>query len=213
MPPFSKKRKWYAKELIERIKDILSTEGLRAPKDIDVARELKLHPNTLAQAKFQNRIPYLNIMDFLQRRQISINLFFYGQSLEEVAKASERYKILKLYTANASAGFGGMNERVFCRDLIVDDFLIEKMEIKESNEAIFVVGDSMQELITDGSIALLDRKDTAIKNGKIYAINSLDGLFIKQCFLKDGVLELHSLNTLYSPLKYNLNEVLILGRV
>ena len=71
----------------------------------------------------------------------------------------------------------------------------------------------MQELITDGSIALLDRKDTTIKNGKIYAINSLDGLFIKQCFLKDGVLELHSLNTLYSPLKYNLNEVLILGRV
>lgn len=201
------------KELIERIKDILSTEGVKAPKDIDVAKELKLHPNTLAQAKFQNRIPYLYIMDFLQKRQISINLFFYGQNPKEVAISTERYKILKLYTANASAGFGGINERVLYRDLIVDDFLIEKMGIKESNEAIFVVGDSMQELITDGSIVLLDRQDTSIKNGKIYAINSLDGLFIKQCLIKDNVLELHSLNTLYAPLKYGLNEVSILGRV
>lgn len=97
------------KELIERIKDILSTEGLKAPKDIDVAKELKFHPNTLAQAKFQNQIPYPNIMNFLQRRQISINLFFYGQNLEEVAKASERYKNLGFYITNVFAGFGGIN--------------------------------------------------------------------------------------------------------
>lgn len=95
----------------------------------------------------------------------------------------------------------------------MDDFLIRTMGIKDCNEAIFVVGDSMHELIMDGSIALLDRKDTAIKDGKIYAINSLDGLFIKQCFIRGGVIELHSLNTLYVPLKYDLNEVLILGRV
>ncbi|MBR2111454.1 MAG: hypothetical protein IJ950_00610 [Helicobacter sp.] len=56
-------------EIIERLKDILATNSeVKKPKDSDVAGVLGINPNTLAQAKFQNRIPYKAIMDFLHHK-------------------------------------------------------------------------------------------------------------------------------------------------
>lgn len=41
------------REIIECIKDILATDSILKPKDIDVAKALNMSPNTLAQAKFK----------------------------------------------------------------------------------------------------------------------------------------------------------------
>lgn len=72
MPPLT------CQEIIERLKDILATDESFKPKDKDIAKLLNLHPNTLAQAKFKNSIPYKAIMDFLESKNICINTFFYG---------------------------------------------------------------------------------------------------------------------------------------
>ncbi|RDU62922.1 hypothetical protein CQA53_08870 [Helicobacter didelphidarum] len=67
-----------------------------------VAKALQINPNTLAQRKFQNTIPYNQVLDFLHSKNISINQFFYGSSLEERHKSSSKYKILKLYKTKLS---------------------------------------------------------------------------------------------------------------
>lgn len=200
------------KEIIERIKDILSTDGLIKPKDIDVARALKLEPNNLAQAKFQDRIPYKAIMDFLHSKNISINTFFYGSNPNETALHSNKYKILRLYSANASAGGGCINESIPYKEIVIDEEILEFLHIK-SCELIIAIGDSMEGVIANNSLCLISRLESSIKNGKIYAINTLDGLFIKQCFLKDERIELVSFNPNYKPISYPLSEVRILGRI
>ncbi|TLD80143.1 S24 family peptidase [Helicobacter sp. MIT 05-5293] len=201
------------RESIERIKDILATDcNNLKPKDVDVAKALRIHPNNLAQAKFQNRIPYKAIMDFLHSKNISINTFFYGTEPKETAKSSERYKILRLYMANASAGGGCMNDEMSYREVMIDKQILDFLHI-ESCEMIFVIGDSMEEAIADNSLCLISRQESEIKNGKVYAVNTLDGLFVKQCFVKDEMVELRSFNQNYKPIIYPLNEVIVLGRI
>ena len=71
----------------------------------------------------------------------------------------------------------------------------------------------MEHIITDRSLCLVNRKEGSIKNGKIYAVQTNDGLFIKHCFIKDKRLELISANLNYEPISYSLNEVEIIGRI
>ena len=199
-------------EMIERIKDILATNEITTPKDSDVARAIGINPNTLAQAKFKNRIPYKAIMDFLHNRGISINTFFYGDDPHKIAIQTNQYKILKLYTANASAGGGCFNDIVYSKEIIFDKKILSHLNISNC-EIIIALGDSMENVIFNNSLCLISRSETIIKNGKIYAVNTRDGLFIKQCFINKNHIILKSLNSIYQDSKYCLNEVNIDGKL
>lgn len=200
------------KEIIERIKDILATDSIPKPKDIDVAQALKMHPNTLAQAKFKNSIPYKAIMDFLESKHICINTFFYGSEPKESVHTYEHYKILKLYSANASLGGGCINDLINTQEIVLDRRILQHLNLTEC-ELILALGESMEHYITDRSLCLVSRKERTIKNGKIYAVQTNDGLFIKHCFIKNQSLELISANLAYEPMNYALNEVEIIGRI
>lgn len=200
------------REIIERIKDILATDSMLKPKDIDVAKALNMQPNTLAQAKFKNSIPYKAIMDFLESKHICINTFFYGSEPQESVHTFEHYKILRLYSANASLGGGCINEHISTQEIVFDERILAHLKVRDC-ELILALGESMESIITDRSLCLVNRKEGSIKNGKIYAVQTNDGLFIKHCFIKDKRLELISANLNYEPMSYDLNEVCILGRI
>ncbi|MCX2717827.1 S24 family peptidase [Helicobacter sp. MIT 21-1697] len=200
------------KESIERIKDILATDSIPKPKDIDVARALKIHPNTLAQAKFQDRIPYKAIMDFLQSKNISINTFFYGAEAKQIAQATKKYKILRLYKANASAGGGCINEHIPYTEVLFDTEILHFLHI-QSCEMIIALGDSMETIMSDRSLCFISRNEQNIKDGKIYAIRTLEGLFIKHCFICGQSIKLISANPAYAPMSYALNEIEVIGRI
>ena len=51
-------------------------------------------------------------------------------------------------------------------------------------EIVCVRGDSMEYLMSDKSLCFINTKERYIKDSKIYAINTLDGLFVKQCYVK-----------------------------
>ena len=68
-------------------------------------------------------------------------------------------------------------------------------------EIVCVRGDSMEYLMSDKSLCFINRKERCIKDSKIYAINTLDGLFVV------------SFNTAYKPFTYPIHEVDIVGRV
>lgn len=200
------------REVIERIKDILSTDGVLAPKDIDVAAALKISANTLAQRKFQNAIPYQHVLDFLHSKNISINLFFYGNDPMEVAKDSLKYKILKLYTANVSAGAGCENLDIEAQDILFDRAMLKRLGF-EACDIVRVCGDSMEGIIGDGSFCFIETRNKTIKNGKIYAVNTRDGLFVKQCYCMDSSIMLVSMNEVYPPMQYTLEDIVVIGKV
>ncbi|EAI3744900.1 S24 family peptidase, partial [Campylobacter coli] len=111
-------------EVIEKLKDILASEGKRDLKTKDIAKELGIHPDTFNSMKFRNSIPYPQILNFLNGRNININYFFYGSSPKDQLECENKYKILKLYKTNASLGGGGINDLIDCSELIVDEKLL-----------------------------------------------------------------------------------------
>ena len=196
-------------EIIEKLKDILASEGHKKVKNSDVANALKIHPDTFNSMKFRNSIPYKQILNFLEGRNININYFFFGSSPQKSAESEEKYKILKLYKANASLGNGGINDFIECQDIYVDCLLLDFLNVKNC-EFITSIGDSMESIIQNGSICVIDR-EKPFRNGDVYMVNTKDGIFIKQVFKnKEGVI-LHSFNPNYNDVFYSNGDFLLIG--
>lgn len=198
-------------EVIEKLKDILASEGKCNLKTKDIAKELGIHPDTFNSMKFRNSIPYPQILNFLNQRNISINYFFYGSSPKDQLECENKYKILKLYKTNASLGGGGINDLIDSSDLIIDEKVLNFFGSKEC-EFITCYGESMEPIIKDGSICVIDRNKT-FKNKSICVINTRDGLFIKQVLKQDDGVILHSLNPLYEDIFYKNGDFLLIGVV
>ncbi|TLE14454.1 S24 family peptidase [Helicobacter apodemus] len=198
-------------EVIEKLKDILASEGQTSIKTIDVAKALNIHPDTFNSMKFRNSIPYKQILNFLQQRQININFFFYGSSPKENLECEDKYKILKLYKVNATLGGGGINEFVKYKEIIVDNTLLDFFKAKDC-EFITSFGESMEPIIKDGSICVID-KTRLFKNKSIYVINTRDGLFIKQVLKQDNGVILHSFNPAFEDIFYKNGDFLLIGAV
>lgn len=198
-------------EIIEKLKDILASERVRNLSTKEVAKELGINPDTLNSRKFRNSIPYPQILNFLNERNISINYFFYGSSPKDQLECENKYKILKLYKTNASLGGGGINEFVEFQEIIIDNTLLDFLKSKDC-EFITCVGDSMEEVIKDGSICVVDR-NKPFKDKSICVINTKEGLFIKQVLKKDKGVILHSFNPNYKDMFYNNGKFLLIGAV
>lgn len=198
-------------EITEKLKDILAAEGGKRVTNKDLAKELGIHPDTFNSMKFRNSVPYPQILNFLQKRNININFFFYGTSPKEQLECENTYRILKLYKANASLGGGGLNDSLESENLLMDTKLLSFFRTTEC-DLITCCGESMEPEIKDGSLCLVDRAKS-FKNGAVYVINTREGLFIKQVFTKsDGVI-LHSLNPAYKDMFYKNGDFLIIGAV
>ena len=69
----------------------------------------------------------------------------------------------------------------------------------------------MTPIIEDGDLCIIERNNGSVKNGEIYAINTLDGLFIKRLFIDGDNIKLICANEVYSPMNYRANEIMIIG--
>ena len=93
---------------------------------------------------------------------------------------------------------------------------MEKLGVLHRNniEAINVVGDSMEPVLNDESIVLIDRNKTDIGNGGIFVVNTGGGLLVKRVSMSSqGMLDLVSDNKLYNTISIPMEEVNIVGRV
>lgn len=118
-------------EVIEKLKDILASEGKRELKTKDIAKELGIHPDTFNSMKFRNSIPYAHILNFLEKRNISINYFFYGSSVKDQLECEYKYKILKLYKTHASLGGGGINDILDFENILIDQKILDFFKTKD----------------------------------------------------------------------------------
>ncbi|QKF86129.1 peptidase S24 LexA-like protein [Campylobacter blaseri] len=169
-------------EVIEKIKDILASEG-KNTKDIDVANALGINANTFAQMKFRNKVPYKEVMDFLSKKDISINLFFYNQELGDEDK---RYKVLRMFDVKASLGGGAWNDDEEYEEVIMDKKIVNRFEKSNCSQSypidiISAMGESMEPYICDGDLCMI-AVGMPFKDGNVYAINTPDGVVIKECY-------------------------------
>lgn len=202
-------------EITERLKDILATEGKKNIKDADVARELVISPNAYAQMKFRNSIPYKEIMDFLSKRNISINLFFYNQENENLEESEKRYKTLRLFNVRASLGGGASNDDEEFDEVVMDKKILQKFEHgcgpMYDLDIISAIGDSMEPHIMENDLCMIGI-GMPYKDGEVYAINTPDGLVIKECYKQADELMLVSYNPLYTPIRFHQCECQIVGK-
>lgn len=69
------------REIVEKIKDIISFNYKRRVYDGDVAKVLGMSSNKLAMRIMRDSIPYKHICEFCVKRNISINDILYNQRL------------------------------------------------------------------------------------------------------------------------------------
>lgn len=206
-------------EIIERIKDILSNEvGQKKIYDKDVAKALGIRPENLSMLKKRGRIPYQEILDFCARRKININWLLYDQDPVSLVESTERFAYIKYFKEiNASAGGGAFNYELVSDRLILDEEIVRLLGGRKRLghiEAIHLLGDSMEPLLKDGSIVLIDKSQTDVKKGGVFLLTTPMGLFVKRLRLRvDGKLEMISDNPNY-PVEVVLpQEVELVGKV
>lgn len=203
-------------EILEKLKDILS-KGLDNKKvfDKDIAKALNINYDVFRKAKQYNKVPYFEIMQFLAKRNISINWFFFNQLPESLIENTANYIILK-YQKNiiGSAGGGAINYEINPEPLVIDKQLLDYINSSyKYTEVLEVFGESMEPDIKDGSMIFVDRSKKDINDKDIFLINTKDGLFVKRLKTNGDKIDLISDNKEYSNLTLAVDEVTILGKV
>lgn len=201
------------KEIIDKLKDILSKEQHCNIKDKDVAVALNIDYNNFRKQKARNSPHYPEIMQFLAQRNISINWFFFNQLPETLIESTSSYIILKYQKSiTGSAGGGAINQELDSIPLIIDKQLLDHINSSyKYTEIIKVFGESMEPHIKDNSLVFVDRNQTNINSTGVYVINNPDGLFIKKIRVKDNNYYMCSLNQEYKEIK--LENFSIVGQV
>ena len=202
------------KDIVEKLKDVLSKElGYISIKDKDVAIALDINYDIFRKNKQYDKIPYFPIMQFLAKRNLSINYFFFNQLPESLIEPTSQYIILK-YHSNiiSSAGTGTLNYQLQHEPIIVDISILEYINSNyKYTEIIKSQGDSMLPLIQENSLIFVDTLDKNINSKNIYVVNVKGELFIKKIVFKDGLYLLRSLNQSYRDIK--VKDLVVIGRV
>ena len=200
------------KAVIQKIKDVISKEiGERRVLNKDVASALDLTPENFSTLKNRDKLPLQEILYFCAKRKISINWLLFDQNISSLENETDKFmKIRYFRDISASAGGGAYNDDEDFEYIFVDREVFGVKNI----EAINVIGDSMEPLISEGSIVFVDRDDKSISKNGIFVVTSPYGLFVKRLNLKtNGHLELISENSVYPVEEIGVEEVQVVGRV
>jgi phage repressor protein C with HTH and peptisase S24 domain len=205
-------------EVIERMKDIISESGVDGKIfDKDVATALNIPQARFATMKKRNSIPYKQILEFCAIKKISANWLFFDQAVDMLKKETDKFFQVR-YFADIRASAGGGAD-VFDENFEVIDIdknIMYNM-VGQGNtnlEAITVEGESMEPTLHDGSIVFVDREQNDIAKEGIFIASTTSGLFIKRIRQRvDGMVELISDNTMYSPEVISPDQVTIVGKV
>ena len=205
-------------EIIEKLKDILSTDGKNGKVfDKDVAESLDLSQANFATMKNRGKIPFSNILNFCAKKKISINWLLYDQNPGSLVDSTDKYWIKYYPSVSVSAGGGAYEADENYESLALPPYFVNMLGGKDNLkniDAINVVGDSMEPTLNNDNIIFIDKtKNDASRDG-IYAFTTTHGLFVKRIQRRvDGKLDIISDNKDYPAQVLNKNDLEILGRV
>ncbi len=202
------------KDIVEKLKDVLSKElGNISIKDKDIAIALDINYAIFRKNKQHNKIPYFQIMQFLAKRNLSINYFFFNQLPESLIEPTSQYIILKYHSnITSSAGTGILNYQLEQEPIIIDTQILDYINSSyKYTELIKAKGDSMLPTIQEDSLIFIDTSNKDINSKNIYVVNVNGELFIKQIVFKDNSYYLKSLNQSYKDIK--VKDLVVIGKI
>ena len=203
-------------EILEKLKDILSKElDNKKVFDKDIAQALNINYDVFRKAKQYNRVPYWEIMQFLAKRNISINWFFFNQLPESLIENTSNYIILK-YQKNiiGSAGGGAKNYEINPEPLVIDKQLLDYMNSSyKYTEALEIFGESMEPDMKDGSLIFVDKSKKDLNDKDVFLINTKDGLYVKHIKVNNDKVILKSKNQTFNDIYLYSYEVDIIGKI
>jgi phage repressor protein C with HTH and peptisase S24 domain len=127
---------------------------------------------------------------------------------------------IRLYRTTASAGPGSFIDGSDSSDgeICVSEHWLRKRALNPENLCAFAVkGNSMQTVLNDGDLVVMDTTDTSPVGGNVYVIRHSDALMVKYVdLLPGGRLRISSANSSYAPYEVDLSkaeDVAVLGRV
>ncbi len=205
------------KEVLEKLKDVISKDVNKKVFDKDVATALSIPQTTFATMKKRGSIPYKEILEFCAVKKISVNWLFFDQAIDMLKEETEKFFQVRYFAdIRASAGGGAEVFDEGYENISLDKTVMQTL-VGVGNtklEAIHVDGESMEPTLQDGSIVFIDREQTNINKDGIFIASTTTGLFIKRIRQRaDGMVELISDNKIYSPEIISPDEINIVGKV
>ncbi|GAB7081786.1 LexA family transcriptional regulator [Megalodesulfovibrio paquesii] len=198
----------------QRVSQLL---GLTSQQDL--ARALGINRSAITQAKLRNIVPESWVAILSRKHNLSPQWLSLGHgppSLSAPTAEDELIQIPKVQ-ARLCAGSGSFE---------VSDAVQEYYAFKSSwllrkgqpNAMVLmdVFGNSMEPLIVEGDMALIDQSNKQIIAGSIYAIGLEDTVMLKRIERRPGALVLRSDNTDYTPIVLHgeeLEHVRVIGKM
>lgn len=132
-------------------------------------------------------------------------------------QALSEYEFVPMVEASASAGNGSMEDSgAILQELAFRrDWLVTKTTHLKSLRVWRVKGDSMEPVISEGSVVLIDEADTTPQKGRVYVARMDGEQFIKEFGGKDAGSDYWiSANPVYKPIQIQAHQdYAVIGRV
>ena len=144
-----------------------------------------------------------------------------GQDASTRSDLAEEFVAIPRLPIQVSAGHGALNEPASEYNVtglcFSKGWLSRKGLSPTGLRVVEVKGRSMDGVLSDGDLVLIDMQDTRPRSGFVYVLRQGDELLVKYCqLLPGGVLRVSSANTQFASYDVVLNEasdVSIVGRV
>ena len=207
------------------------TQALGVSSDSDLGRALGITPQSVSGARKRGEIPPAWIQACAAQTGVNADWLFFGRGPMRLVEADEgelpcaqdardsELVIIPLAEARLSAGTGSMEVSAHQEGgyAFRSDFLRRKGNPRRM-VLMRVSGDSMVPEIFDNDLVLLDRGQTDITPGRLYAVGFEDAIYIKRIDKLPGKVILHSVNPAYPPLTLDLRgdnaeQFRVIGRV
>ncbi len=203
---------------MEKIGIVLEQKTKEKIYDKDIAKALDMSSTQYSNAKSRKSIPCEKIAVFCAKEKISMNWVLLDQNIAMLTDEFEEAHRVKLFkNINASAGGGAFNEEDEEFTYITIDPVHKEMLGIHSNdtiEAIRVIGNSMEDTLSEGSVILINRKKTELVDGGIFVVNTPGGVFVKRIGINlRGGIDLKSDNKDFEIETLPADEVGVIGKV
>ncbi len=187
---------------------------------IELSEVLGINRSAISHARQKNKIPDKWILRLYRTFNLNPEWVESGVGRTFINKSSMSdvgFTYVPKVNAILSAGGGSfeVSSQVDEHVPFISKWLRKKGSI-QTMIVMDVTGESMEPVIMDGDMVLIDRAQKEISNRKIYAIRIDDAIYIKRLEQHPNRLVLTSENNAYAPIYINENEInntQIIGKV
>ena len=190
-------------------------KGARIHSQNQLARALGIHRSAVTQAKRKGAVPRQWVYRVSEAFDLDVQWLMTGAK-DAAALRDEDLVWVPWIEARLSAGGGSFETLATVKDGVpFSRALVQPLGQAAAMVLMDVAGDSMEPQIRSGDTVMIDREQTALVAGGIYAVGIDDTIMVKRLEKRPGKLALISDNRVYETVLVDpaAENVRILGRV